>query len=76
MADAGSHNWFRTVGLLLVAIGFFVLAFFFRNFSTPSTTGWIAAMSFILIGVLVRLADLWRPAKPEKGNQDDASQKT
>jgi hypothetical protein len=46
------------------------------NLYSPRVPGWIAVVLFVLIGVLVRLADQWRLRKRKKGHQDDASPKT
>ena len=70
--------------LVAVAVGLIVTAFFFysghpvpnSNLYSPHATGWITVSLFVLIGVLVRLADQWRPRKPKKRNQNDASRKT
>jgi protein-S-isoprenylcysteine O-methyltransferase Ste14 len=70
--------------LVAIAVGLIVAAFFFytghpvrdSNLYSPHVPGWIAVVMFVLIGVLVRLADQWRPRKREKRDQDDASRKT
>jgi protein-S-isoprenylcysteine O-methyltransferase Ste14 len=70
--------------MVAIALGLIAAAFFFytghpvrdSNLYSPHAPGWIAVVLFVLIGVLVRLADQWRPRKPKKGNQEDASRKT
>jgi len=70
--------------LLSIAVALLVAAFVCysghpvtdSNLYSPHVPGWIAVVLFVLIGALVRFLDQWRPRKPEKGNQDDASRKT
>jgi protein-S-isoprenylcysteine O-methyltransferase Ste14 len=70
--------------LLGIVVALLVAAFFCytghpvtgSNLYSPRVPGWIAVVLFVLIGALVRLVDRWRPRKPEKENQDDASRKT
>jgi cytochrome b561 len=69
--------------LVVIAVGLIAVAFLFytghrvrdSNLYSAHAPGWIAVVIFVLIGVLVRLADQWRPRKPKQGNQDDASGK-
>jgi Na+/melibiose symporter-like transporter len=70
--------------LVAIAVGLIAAAFLFytghpvrdSNLYSPHAPGWIAVAVFVLIGVIVRLVDQWRPQKPKKENQDDAPRKT
>ena len=82
--DRRQRNRLNPLLLVAVALALLVAASFFysghpvtdSNLYSPHVPGWVTVVLFVLIGVLVRLADQWRPRKPKKGHQDDASRKT
>ena len=82
--DRRQRNRVNPLLLLAVALALLVAASFFdsghpvtdSNLYSPHVPGWVTVVLFVLIGVLVRLADQGRPRKPKKSHQDDASRKT